>query len=67
MAEKAEKYVCTRNWARNKVGDVVARYLYNKYPVEVQEGNFKPLVETKVAAKPAVAPSKFVAEVTPAK
>lgn len=68
MAEKANKYICTKKWARNQVGDVIDRYLFNKYPVEVQEANFKPVVAEKVAPKPAVVSTpKFVAEVAPAK
>lgn len=42
------RYICTKSWARNKAGDVIERWLYNKYPAEIRQENFK-LLEESVA------------------
>lgn len=55
--EATKQYICTENWARNKKGDKIDRWLYNKYPAEIQAKHFK-LIEpavVKAAIKP-VAP-----------
>lgn len=49
------KYICTKSWKRNKVNEVIDRWLFLKYPPEIQEGNFKlvvPAAPAKVAPKP---------------
>lgn len=56
--EKSKQYICTKSWARNKEGDIIERWLFNKYPPEIQQDNFKPYSAPtpKVKPNPAVNP-----------
>lgn len=51
---QTQMYICIHPWARNKKGDIIEKWLLNRYPPEVK-GNFEPyteqLVESPVAKK----------------
>lgn len=60
------KFLCTSGWARNKAGDVVELYMFQRYPKEIREGNFQEIIEKpKPVAKPVAPKEPEVVAVSP--
>jgi len=59
-----KKYVCVKDWARNRVGQVIDEYVYKRYPEELRVKCFK-LVEPVVESKPPSPPPVVSVPVEP--
>lgn len=47
------KFICTSGWIRNKKGEILTQWEYNRLPQEIKDGNFEeyfePIPEPEVA------------------
>lgn len=38
---KEPKWICVKDWARNRKGDIVENYEFKRFPMEIRQSCFK--------------------------
>lgn len=62
---KEPKWICTRDWARNRKGDIVENWEMKRYPPEIRNSCFKLHEEKATVTKPATRTAPISPRVDP--